>query len=63
MPNILGITAFQSGVEVHEWWEWTLVAILAASALLGIIALGWTSYGSVKSLLQVGSTFSRQPQT
>lgn len=63
MPNILGITAFNSGVEVHEWWEWTLVAILASSALVGIVALVWTSYASVKKLLQVGSDASSQLRT
>ncbi|KAL5424690.1 hypothetical protein PMIN04_003073 [Paraphaeosphaeria minitans] len=63
MPEILGITAFKSGVEVHEWWEWTLVAILAASALIGIVALVWTSYDSIKKLLQHDSDEELLPQS
>lgn len=61
MPNILGITAFKSGVEIHGWWEWTLVAILAASGLFGIVALLWTSFGSIRKLLQVGKRAFEQP--
>ncbi|OAG05912.1 uncharacterized protein CC84DRAFT_1145638 [Paraphaeosphaeria sporulosa] len=63
MPNILGITAFKSGVEVHKWWEWTLVAILAASALIGIVALIWNSYDSIKKLLQHDSDDDLLPQS
>lgn len=61
MPNILGITAFKSGVEVNQWWEWTLVAILAASALVGSIALVWASYDSIRKHLQVGTVVLRKP--
>lgn len=53
MPNILGITAFEHGVALHAWWEWTLVVILASSAVVGIVALVYTSFSKIKKLLQV----------
>ncbi|KAF1973638.1 hypothetical protein BU23DRAFT_639358 [Bimuria novae-zelandiae CBS 107.79] len=52
MPNILGITAFKSGIAPHEWWEWALVAILAASGLFGTIALVWTSLARIRKIFQ-----------
>jgi hypothetical protein len=53
MPNILGITAFRYGASVHEWWEWTLVVIIAVSALCGLVALVWTSFAKIRTLLHV----------
>jgi hypothetical protein len=55
MANILGIQAFSSDVVLKQWWEWTLVAIIGASALIGVIAFVWTSYGSIRKLLRVRS--------
>ncbi|KAF2662496.1 glycosyltransferase family 4 protein [Lophiostoma macrostomum CBS 122681] len=52
MAHILGITAFSSDVVLKQWWEWTLVAIIGASALIGIIAFVWTSYSSIRKLLR-----------
>ncbi|KAL1611983.1 hypothetical protein SLS60_000206 [Paraconiothyrium brasiliense] len=63
MPNILGITAFKYGVKVHQWWEWTLVAILAASGLFGIVALVWTSFSSLRKLLQHDTDEDLLPQS
>jgi hypothetical protein len=54
-PDILGIQAFTTGVSLQEWWEWTLVAIISASGLVGIIVFVWYSYHSIRKLLKVGS--------
>ncbi|KAF2751551.1 glycosyltransferase family 4 protein [Sporormia fimetaria CBS 119925] len=52
MADISGVTAFKSGVQLKQWWEWTLVAIIAASALIGIITFLWASFKSVRGLLR-----------
>ncbi|KAF2808374.1 glycosyl transferase [Mytilinidion resinicola] len=40
MVHILGISAFSQGPLQH-WWQWALVAIVASSALLGILSSLW----------------------
>ncbi|KAF2115114.1 hypothetical protein BDV96DRAFT_600247 [Lophiotrema nucula] len=52
MVHILGISAFNSDALFTEWWEWTLVAIIGASGLIGVIAFIWTSYNSIRKLLR-----------
>jgi hypothetical protein len=56
MAEILGIQAFSSGALVDAWWEWTLVAIIGASGLIGIIAFVWASFTSIRKFLKVSST-------
>ena len=53
MANVLGITAFQTDAVLKEWWEWTLVAIITASGVIGVIAFIWTSYSAIKKLFGV----------
>ncbi|KAF2268323.1 hypothetical protein CC78DRAFT_576332 [Lojkania enalia] len=52
MAKILGITAFSSGVLLKEWWEWTLVAIIGASGLIGVIAFLWGFFHTIRKLLR-----------
>ena len=52
-PDILGVQAFETGPLLQEWWEWTLVAIISASGLVGVVAFLWYSYRSLRTLLQV----------
>lgn len=52
MVNVLGITAFHTNSVLSEWWEWTLVAIICASGLIGIGAFVWTSYSAIRRLLK-----------
>jgi hypothetical protein len=52
-PDILGIQAFNTGILLQEWWEWTLVAIISASGLVGTTAFLWYSYQSIRKLLKV----------
>ena len=53
MANVLGITAFQTDGILKEWWEWTLVAIISASGVIGVIAFVWTSYNAIRKLFGV----------
>lgn len=53
MANNLSIQAFSNGTILKVWWEWTLVAIICASGLVGIIAFLWTSYNAIRALLIV----------
>lgn len=53
MAEILGITAFNSGALLKEWWEWVLVAIIGVSGLIGVIAFLSASYKSIQKLLRV----------
>lgn len=53
MAEILGITAFNSGALLKEWWEWVLVAIIGVSGLIGVIAFLWASFRSIRRLLRV----------
>jgi hypothetical protein len=53
MANVLGVTAFKSGTVLQEWWQYTLVAILSVSGLVGVIAFVWTSYNAIRKLLTV----------
>jgi hypothetical protein len=53
MANVLGLHAFSSGAALQEWWQYTLVAIISVSGLIGVIALVWTSYSAIKKLLTV----------
>jgi hypothetical protein len=56
MVNVLGVTAFKKGAELQEWWQYTLVAIIVASGVIGIIAFVWTSYNAIRRLLTVGTS-------
>ncbi|KAI4923754.1 uncharacterized protein J4E92_007728 [Alternaria infectoria] len=51
-PDILGVQAFETGPLLQEWWEWTLVAIISASGLVGVVAFLWYSYRSLRTLLK-----------
>jgi hypothetical protein len=53
VPDILGIQAFNTGILLQKWWEWTLVAIISVSGLVGIIAFVWYSYHTLRKLLRV----------
>ncbi|KAF2017560.1 glycosyltransferase family 4 protein [Aaosphaeria arxii CBS 175.79] len=53
MANVLGITAFNSEHLLKEWWEWTLLAIIIASGLIGIFAFLKTSYTAIRQLFRV----------
>jgi hypothetical protein len=55
MVNIIGINAFSSGVVLQEWWQYTLVAIVSVSGLIGIIALLWSLYNAIKKLVTVSA--------
>ncbi|CAA9966934.1 Glycosyl transferase [Pyrenophora teres f. maculata] len=54
MPQaeILGIEAFRHGPSLHEWWEWTLVAIIGASGLIGIVTVLWHAYRTLSNFLK-----------
>jgi uncharacterized membrane protein YfcA len=53
-PGFLGIIAFPAGHPSFKyWWEWTLAAVIAASAVVGIFAGVWYSYYSLRKLLKV----------
>lgn len=53
MANILGVDAFHDGARPRAWWEWSLIAVLCASALVGIIAFFWTSCKAIRRLFKV----------
>jgi hypothetical protein len=53
MAIVLGIEAFSSEAILKHWWEWVLVAIVAASGLTGLIVFLWGSYASIRKLLKV----------
>lgn len=55
MANVLGVTAFKSGAVLQEWWQYTLVAIVSVSGLVGVIAFVWTSYNAIRRLLTVSA--------
>jgi hypothetical protein len=62
-PFFLGIKAFPAGrPSFKHWWEWTLVAIIAASAAAGIFAALWYSYHSIRRLLKVHVSINLAPQ-
>jgi hypothetical protein len=49
-----GIVAFKHGPPSFKaWWEWTMIAIIAVSGLVGIFAFVWYSYRSIRSGLKV----------
>jgi len=53
-PGFLGIKAFPNGLpSFQNWWDWTLVAILAVSVVLGLFACLWYLYRSIRGLLKV----------
>jgi hypothetical protein len=53
-PGFLGIVAFPAGPPSFQtWWEWTLIAIIAASAASGIFAAVWYSFTVIRNLLKV----------
>ncbi|KAF2471083.1 uncharacterized protein BDR25DRAFT_342843 [Lindgomyces ingoldianus] len=52
MANILGISAFSSEALLKHWWEWTLVAIIGASGLIGVITFLWGSYQSIRRVFR-----------
>jgi hypothetical protein len=52
-PDVLGIQAFSTDALLQDWWEFTLVAIISASGLLGIIAFVYFSYQSIRNRLKV----------
>jgi len=56
MANVLGVTAFKSGGVLQEWWQYTLVAIITVSGVIGVIAFVWTSYNSIRRLLTVSAS-------
>lgn len=52
--EISGITAFKAGYPtLTHWWEWTLVAIIGISTIIGTFAFVWYSYRSIRSFLSV----------
>lgn len=53
MADILGIQAFSLGTVLENWWEYTLVAIICVSALIGTVALLWTFYGKFRTWIKV----------
>jgi len=53
MAIVLGIQAFVSENILKDWWEWVLVAIIGASALIGVITFLFSSYRSIRKLLRV----------
>ena len=60
MANVLGVTAFKSGAVLEEWWQYTLVAIISVSGVVGVIAFVWTSYNALRRLLTVSASPSLQ---
>lgn len=56
-PEILGIQAFHGGVALTKWWQWTLVAIIGASGVTGMLAFMWYSYVSIRILFKVSKRF------
>lgn len=53
-PGFLGIKAFPTGLpSFRNWWEWTLVAIIVISVVIGLFSSLWYSYRSIRGLLRV----------
>lgn len=52
-PEILGVQSFKTGVVLEKWWQWTLVAIICASGLVGVLSFLWFSYRSLRRFLKV----------
>jgi hypothetical protein len=53
-PGFLGIIAFPTGLpKFQHWWEWTLIAIVATSGIIGILSFLWYSYHSIRGLFRV----------
>ncbi|KAF1955380.1 hypothetical protein CC80DRAFT_93164 [Byssothecium circinans] len=63
MANITGITAFDSGTLPQHWWEYTLVAIICASAAIGILTILWTSLKSLRRWFKRDSDEDRLPRS
>jgi hypothetical protein len=57
MANILGVSAFGNGITPKYWFEWTLVAIIGASGLVGLIAFIWGIYKAIHKLYK--ASFAR----
>ncbi|EMD59831.1 hypothetical protein GGP41_008402 [Bipolaris sorokiniana] len=51
-PDVLGIEAFKDGTRIRDWWDWTLIAIIAASGFVGLVALVWSTYRSLRKVLK-----------
>jgi hypothetical protein len=63
MAKILGISAFGTGIAPKYWWEWTLVAVIGASGLVGLISFIVGLYKAIYKLYKVSSTRSQYLQT
>jgi hypothetical protein len=62
MAKILGISAFGTGITPKYWWEWTLVAIIGASGLVGLISFILGLYKAIHKSYKVSSTRSQYLQ-
>jgi hypothetical protein len=63
MANLLGISAFGTGITPKDWWEWTLVAIISASGLVGLISFILGLYNAIHKLYKVSFTRSQNLHT
>jgi hypothetical protein len=52
MAQGLDIKAFTDGV-VKSWWQWVLVALIAASGSIGVIGALWGLVKTVRKFLRV----------
>jgi hypothetical protein len=57
MANTLELKVFADGVAAKNWWQWSLVGVIAFSGLVGILAALWYLIGLVRSYSPVSTAF------
>jgi hypothetical protein len=63
MANTLGLKVFADGVAAKNWWQWSLVSVIAASGLIGVVAALWYLIGLVRSYSPVCIAQQRSVQS
>ncbi|KAF2401635.1 glycosyl transferase [Trichodelitschia bisporula] len=52
MAEVLDIKPFADGVVARDWWQWALISVIAASGVVGGVAVAWFLVKLVRSFLQ-----------
>ena len=59
MANTLELKVFADGVAAKNWWQWSLVGVIAFSGVIGIFAAIWYVIGLIRNYSPVSTTFYR----
>jgi hypothetical protein len=59
-PDILGVEVFANGSpSPKNWWEWTLIIIIAVSAAIGLVMPAWYLLRFIRNLFKVRASVTR----